>query len=101
MDNTVVNTNTAEESEVRIPLGRKLRQLTDQAKTNKEAQALVDLLKDAASRGEDHLAFKDLRDVVPSMIMNDSLWDWLRSEEIGVSGQVNQDTAAYEYTLTW
>lgn len=90
--------NVAEE---RIPLGRKLRQLTDQAKTNKEAQALVDMLKDAASRGEDHLSFPDLRTVVPSMIMNESLWDWLRSEEITAAGQVNQTTAAYEYTLSW
>ena len=87
--------------EERIPLGRKLRQLTDQAKTNKEAQALVDMLKEAASCGEDHLSFSDLRDVVPSMIMNESLWDWLKSEEIRVNGQVNQTTAAYEYTLYW
>lgn len=88
-------------SEERIPLGRKLRQLTDQAKTNKEAQALVDMLKEAASRGEDHLSFSDLRDVVPSMIMNESLWEWLRSEEVRASGQVNQTTAAYEFTLSW
>ena len=87
--------------EERIPLGRKLRQLTDQAKTNKEAQTLVDMLKEAASRGEDHLSFSDLRTVVPSMIMNESLWEWLRSEEISISGQVNQTTAAYEYTLSW
>ena len=33
-------------TEERIPLGRKLRQLTDQAKTNKEAQALVDMFND-------------------------------------------------------
>lgn len=89
------------ESEERIPLGRKLRQITDQAKTNKEAQALIDILKEAASRGEDHIAFTDLRTVVPSMIMNESLWDWLRSEEIRAAGQVNQETAAYEYTLAW
>lgn len=87
--------------EERIPLGRKLRQLTDQAKTNKEAQALVDMLKEAASRGEDHLSFPDLRTVVPNMIMNDSLWDWLKSEEVLATGQVNQATAAYEYTLSW
>lgn len=85
----------------RIPLGRKLRQLTDQAKTNKEAQALVDMLKEAATRGEDHIAFTDLRTVVPSMIMNESLWTWLKSEEIAFNGRVNPDTAAYEYTLTW
>ena len=87
--------------EERIPLGRKLRQLTDQAKTNKEAQALVDMLKEAASRGEDHLSFDDLRTVVPNMIMNESLWDWLKSEEIIASGQINQTTAAYQYTLSW
>lgn len=88
-------------TEERIPLGRKLRQLTDQAKTNKEAQALVDMLKEAASRGEDHLSFDDLRTVVPNMIMNESLWDWLKSEEIIASGQINQTTAAYQYTLSW
>lgn len=88
-------------TEERIPLGRKLRQLTDQAKTNKEAQELVNMLKDAASRGEDHLSFPDLRTVVPSMIMNESLWDWLRSEEITASGGVDTNTAAYNYTLSW
>ncbi len=88
-------------TEERIPLGRKLRQLTDQAKTNKEAQELVNMLKDAASRGEDHLSFPDLRTVVPSMIMNESLWDWLRSEEITASGGIDPNTAAYNYTLSW
>lgn len=91
------NTN----KEVRIPLGKKLRQLTNTAITNKEAQALADMLKEAAMKGEDHLAFKDLRDVVPSMIMNETLWGWLKSEEIVATGGVNPVTAAYEYTLSW
>lgn len=87
--------------EERVPLGRRLRQITDQANASKEAQALYDMLKDAASKGEDHLYFADLRTVVPNMILNDTLWSWLQKEEIRVSGTVNQSTAAYEYTLMW
>lgn len=91
----------AVENEVRIPLGKKLRQLTNQAITNKEAQVLVDMLKEAASKGEDHLAFADLRTVVPNMIMNETLWEWLRAEEITASGGIDPNTAAYNYTLSW
>lgn len=90
-----------EQQEVRITLGARLRQLTNQARINNEANALVAMLEEAANRGEDHLTFADLREVVPNMIMNDTLWNWLQQNELTFNGQVNQETAAYNYTIMW
>lgn len=89
------------EVEERITLGARLKQLTYQAKINKEADVLTNMLVEEAKKGNDNLLFEDLRRVVPNMIANDTLWDWLRSEEIGASGGVDQQTAAYRYTLYW
>lgn len=85
----------------RLTLGKQLRQISTQAKANKEAQVLVDMLKEAASNGETTLFFEDLNKIVPTMVMNDTLWDWLKSEEIGVAGDRNQDTGALSYQLSW
>ena len=74
-----------------LSLGKKLRHLTEQARVNVEAQELIKLMVDAANIGEDHLTFPDLRSIVPKMIMNETIF----------SGQVNPNTAAYEYTLYW
>ena len=84
-----------------LSLGKKLRRLTEQAKVNVEAQALIQILVDAANIGEDHVYFPDLRSIVPKMIMNETIFRWLDSNEIRYSGQVNPNTAAYEYTLYW
>ena len=89
------------EVENRIPLGKRLKQITYQAKITDEIAVLTNLLVEAANEGKSQLYFKDLRTVVPNMIANESLWDWLRSEEIGASGGVDQNTATYSYTLYW
>lgn len=89
------------ETEERITIGKRLRQITSKARIDNEAKALVDILMEEANKGNSRKSFDDLRTIVPNMIANETLWDWLRSEEITVVGQINQQTAAYEYTLMW
>jgi hypothetical protein len=89
------------EENVKIPLGVRLRQLTSQAQLGKEIEALTSILEQAAMRGENQVAFEDLRVVLPLMIQSGKAYEWLKSEEINVLGQVNPDTAKHEMTLTW
>lgn len=84
-----------------LSLGKKLRRLTEQAKVNVEAQALIQILVDAANIGEDHVYFPDLRSVMPNMIMNETAFRWIEANELKAVGQINQNTAAYEYTISW
>lgn len=82
-------------------LGDRLRQLTGQAKLVKEIEALTQILEQAAMRGENQVAFEDLRLVIPLMIQGGQAYDWIRSQNINVAGQVNQETAKHEMTLSW
>lgn len=84
-----------------LSLGKRLRLLTNQARTNAEAQNFIDILTEAANRGEDHVQFEDLREVLPTMVMSETALDWIRSNELGVQGQINPNTAKYEYTVSW
>lgn len=90
-----------EEQIKQIPLGRQLKKIMLDAKVNIEVQALTDQLVEAAQQSLGYKKFNDLRDVVPTLIMNDSLWSWLTTNEIRYDGAINQDTGAYEYTLSW
>lgn len=90
-----------EEQIKQIPLGRQLKKIMLDAKVNIEVQALTDQLVEAAQQSLGYKKFNDLRDVVPTLIMNDSLWSWLTTNEIRYNGTINQDTGAYEYTLSW
>jgi hypothetical protein len=82
-------------------LGDRLRQLTGQAKLGKEIEALTQILEQAAMRGENQVAFEDLRLILPLMIQGGQAYDWIRSQGINVAGQVNQDTAKHEMVLSW
>lgn len=90
--------NTAEES---LSLGKKLRQITNQVRANAEAQAFVDVLTQAAERGEDRVVFEDLRTVLPIMTKSETALDWIRSNDLQAVGQVNSNTACWEYTISW
>lgn len=97
MDNMNNSTNVEE----KIPVGRRLRQLTEAAKSLREVTALINILEEAANQGQDRVTFDDLRTVVPNMIVNGTIWDWLKDNEINATGSVDQNTAQYRYTLFW
>ena len=84
-----------------MSLGQRLRQITNQARTNVEAQNFVDLLTKAAEKGEDRVVFTDLRTVLPIMIQSETALDWIRSNDLQISGQVNSETACWEFTVSW
>lgn len=84
-----------------ISLGKRLRQLTSQSRANAEVTRFIEILEEAANKGEDHVTFTDLRQVLPTMILNDTIWDWLRANELGASGVIDNNTAEYKYTISW
>lgn len=91
----------SEQTQPRQTLGKKLKEITAQAVTNVEAQTLYDLMKAEAEKGKNSIHFDDLRSVAPNMIQSGILFSWLNSEEIIADGFVDQNTAAYNYTLSW
>ena len=90
--------NTVQEN---LTLGQRLRQITNQARTNVEAQNFVDILTKAAENGEDKVVFADLRTVLPIMIQSETALDWIKSNDLQISGQINSNTACWEFTVSW
>jgi hypothetical protein len=83
-----------------MPLGKTLRAVTDKFKSEKEIIELRGLLLKQAEKGEDIISFDDLREVVPTMVANNTIFTWLTENEIQVTGGV-MNTGAYAYTLSW
>ena len=84
-----------------LPLGRRLRQITDSVNSKVEIDNLTKILVEAAERGQDRVQFDDLRLVIPVLSQSGKLNDWLQENEINIAGCVNQETAKWEYTLYW
>lgn len=84
-----------------VTLGSKLRRLTSAAKVNIEINNFSKVLEETATTGNSAVSFPDLRDYLPTMIMNNTVWDWLKEQEITAQGSINNDTGAYVYTISW
>lgn len=84
-----------------ITLGKKLRQITAKVKADKEIENFTKVLTDAAEDGKSRVVFTDLRQYLNSLIMAGTVWDWLKSQDLGVSGAINQNNGAYEFTIFW
>ena len=84
-----------------LSLGQRLRQITNKVRADAEAQAFIDILMNAANNGEDMVVFPDLRVVLPIMSKSDTIFDWIRSQDLQITGQVNPNNACWEYTIFW
>lgn len=84
-----------------IPLGRQLKRITEESKSSIEVKNFTDILVKAAQQGLDRYEFNDLRDVVPTMIINGTLFNWLNANELVASGVIDQNTGNYHYTISW
>lgn len=84
-----------------VTLGSRLRKLTGVAKVNIEISNFSKVLEEAAKSGNSAVSFPDLRDYLPTMIMNNTVWDWLKEQEIIAQGSINNNTGAYVYTISW
>lgn len=93
---TVENNGTVE-----LSLGKRLRQLTNNARTTAEWQNFVNILTEAANRGEDHVSFDDLREVLPLMIQAETAYKFIEQNDLQITGQVNPNTAKHEMTVFW
>jgi hypothetical protein len=77
-----------------MTLGKKLRRIVEQARSTAEIEKLTEVL-------ESKVKFKDLREYTPTLILNGTIWDWFRDNELVVTGTVDQNTGAYEYLVSW
>lgn len=84
-----------------ITLGKRLRQITNRAKTVAEIANFTAVLEAAAEKGESRVMFPDLRQYLNTMIMDGTVWDWLKSQDLVIVGEVNQNTGNYEFTICW
>lgn len=89
------------DDEKELTLGKRLRLMTDRAKSVIEVQNLVKVLEDAANNGQEAVQFTDLREYVPTMILSGTLSTWAAQNELILQGGVNQSTGAYEYIIKW
>lgn len=90
-----------ENTENTLSLGRRLRLITNQARAQMEANKFVELLVAAAEQGQESISFPDLRDHLNNMIMDNTVWEWFKVNELNVSGGIDQSTGAYAYTVSW
>lgn len=93
--------NEQGQGQVTLSLGKRLRQLTDLAKTTVELEAFVKILEEAANRGEDHVVFDDLREYLPNMINAGRAYEWIQANDLMVSGNIDPQTAKHVMTISW
>ena len=84
-----------------IPLGRQLRKISQESKANLEVQNFTNTLVEIARQGLEQYTFEDLRDFVPTLIMNETLFKWLAANELMAEGGIDQNTGNYRYTIRW
>lgn len=84
-----------------IPLGRQLRKITQESKSTLEIQNFTNKLVEVARSGLDSYTFDDLRDFVPTLIMNETLFQWLAANELMAEGGIDQTNGNYRYTIKW
>lgn len=86
-----------------VTLGSKLRGISASAKPRAELQSLSQILISKAEAGYIEVKFRDIREIIPTIagMGIDTLKNWCESEELKLTGQVNQSTAAWEYTIGW
>lgn len=88
-------------------LGKELRDQVSKLRAQKameqriedEKLSIIKRCKDAASLGEDSVNLPILESFCPTLLAGGKLWDWLRSEGIGMTGWKTEHGSSY--TLYW
>lgn len=93
--------NQVQQDEERVPLGRRLRQISNQANVTMEVEQFKNKLIAIAEEGKTSIFFPDLRTELPTFIQSGKYVEWFKAEEIVLQGVVRQDTGAYEFTVSW
>lgn len=92
---------SAENMPQAIPLGRQLRKITQESKSSLEIQNFTNKLVEVAQQGMDLCFFEDLRDFIPTLIMNETWFSWMQANELIAEGSIDQNTGNYRYTIKW
>ena len=89
------------ETEKALPLGRRLRQVTNEAQSAVEIKKFEEILLKYAQQGLDRVQFNDLREYLPNLIATERIRSWMEQNELQMIGQVNQETAQWQFTICW
>lgn len=84
-----------------IPLGRQLKKISQESKSTLEIQNFTNKLVEVARQGLEAYTFEDLRDFLPTLIMNETLFQWLTANELIAEGGIDQNNGNYRYTIRW
>lgn len=89
------------EQEKVLPLGRRLRQVTNEAQSAAEIKKFEEILFKYAQQGLDRVQFNDLREYLPNLIATERIRPWMEQNELQMIGQINQETAQWQFTIVW
>ena len=95
------NLSQEQQKKERIPLGRQLRQISNQANVKMEVEKFKLKLIAIAEEGKTSIHFPDLRTEIPTFIQSGQYVDWFKQEELVLQGAIRQDTGAYDFTISW
>ena len=84
-----------------ITLGERLRRLTQESKLAFEIHRFEEVLSETAQQGINYYVFDDLRDYLPTLIMEETLFNWLSENELIYEGNVDNNTGKYRYRIKW
>lgn len=87
--------------ENQITLGKRLRQISDNAKSAIEIKNFTECLENVAASGKTSIQFPDLRQYLGTMCVNGTVMDWLKSQDLVATGGADQNTGNWVVTISW
>jgi hypothetical protein len=82
-------------------LGKRLRRLSENAKVTAEVERFTKILEEAAIQGNDRVHVNDLREYIPTLILNGTAAKWFADNELIWTGSVDPESGAYNYIISW
>ena len=81
--------------------GKKLGEITRKAQANLNIKKFYEVLENAAKDGNSKVRIPDLREYLNDKIMDGTIWDWLKSQDLYANGQVDSSTGKYDFIIYW
>lgn len=80
-----------------MKFGEQLRYITRNHKIESELTKFKNILLEQAKKGDDRVRIEKLDQKFPILYADGSLWDWLRENNVGVTGgsDCNGENASY------
>lgn len=81
--------------------GKKLGDITRKAQASLNIKKFYEVLENAAKDGNSKVRIPDLREYLNDKIMDGTIWDWLKSQDLYANGQVDSSTGKYDFIIYW